>query len=237
MGHLITERRLWLLAGFAALVLGLALNTIFLAMRWGAGGQAPLASLYDVLLVLAAGVALFAAAAEFRRKAAGTGLFAGTAALLLLGYASTLDPAAQPLAPVLRSNILVFHVGAYIAGYAACALACGAAVAYLLAPADRKAGLERLMHGFVLFAFPFLTAGMSLGMLWADRAWGRYWGWDPKESWSLIVWLISGYSVHLRLRGSRGGRRAAWLSIAGFAAILFTLFGVNVFCTGLHSYR
>lgn len=237
-GALFTGKRRAFRFAFPALMLGLTLNVAMMLQRWVASGHVPFATLYDVLLALTAGIVLLSALVGYRRDTVAAGLFAGISALLLLGYASTLDAAVRPLVPALRSNILAFHVGSYLMGYAACTMAFATAVAYLWRCGKPGAPvLERLTHRCILFAFPFLTVGMSLGMVWANNAWGRYWGWDPKESWSLIAWLIYAYYVHMRLTENRGGRGMAWLSVAGFAAILFTLFGVNLFCDGLHSYR
>jgi ABC-type transport system involved in cytochrome c biogenesis permease subunit len=241
-GALSLGKKVFARFAFLALAAGCAMNILMIRDRWVSLGHAPLVSLYDIMLVLASGITLLSAVIEYRRKIAAAGLFAGVTALLLLGYASTLDAGIRPLVPALRSNILVFHVGAYLIGYAACALAFAASAAYLLACRNpdlgfRAAVFARLARGCILFAFPFLTAGISLGMVWANSAWGRYWGWDPKESWSLITWLIYGYCVHMLLLREGGGRRTAWLSIAGFSAILFTLLGVNTFLSGLHSYR
>jgi cytochrome c-type biogenesis protein CcsB len=242
LGSLVWRKERAARYSFIPLSTGLTLNLIIIGQRWVAGGHAPLASLYDVLLALAAMIVLFSLAIGYRLKILSAGLFAAGFALLLSCYASSLDDGIRPLLPALRSNLLVFHVATYILGYAACAVAFAAAAVYLgisrrsafAALADK---LEGLMHSCVLFAFPFLTLGMSSGMVWADIAWGRYWGWDPKEAWSLIAWLIYGYYVHMRLLGAWGGRRAAYLSVAGFGAILFTLFGVNLLMSGLHSYR
>lgn len=239
---LISGSRIIARLSFAALAAGLVLNIAALAARWTTPGHAPLAGLPDVLPALAAAIAGLAAAAEYRRNTGIPGLFAGIASALLVGYAAALDGPAAPLVPALRSNLLVFHVGAYIVGYAACAVAFATGSAYLAVcgrpHCSRQAAvLERLTGGFILFGFPFLTAGMSLGMVWAEIAWGRYWGWDPKESWSLIAWLIYGYGIHMRLLRGWAGRKTALLSVAGFAAVLFTLFGVNFLLGGLHSYR
>ena len=91
------------------------------------------------------------------------------------------------------------------------------------------------MYRSVLMGFPMLTVGIITGAAWADYAWGSYWSWDPKETWSLITWLVYSAFLHARLaRGWQGGRTAV-LSVVGFAAVLFTYFGVN-YLPGLHSY-
>jgi cytochrome c-type biogenesis protein CcsB len=87
-----------------------------------------------------------------------------------------------------------------------------------------------------MFGFPFLGMGIITGAVWANEAWGRYWYWDPKETWSLITWLIYFVYIHLRfIRGWRGAK-LSWFSILGFFAMLFTFFGVSYILPGLHSY-
>jgi len=96
--------------------------------------------------------------------------------------------------------------------------------------------LDDLVYRAIVWGFPFLTAGIITGAAWANYAWGTYWSWDPKETWSLIVWLV--YAVYLHARITRGwhGKRAAILSIVGFGATLFCYLGVNLLLSGLHSY-
>ena len=95
--------------------------------------------------------------------------------------------------------------------------------------------LEELNHQLVMFGFLFLSAGIITGAVWANSAWGRYWGWDPKETWSLITWFVYATLLHARMVRGWRGRRIAYLSIGGFAAVMFTYFGVN-YLPGLHSY-
>ncbi|MDD3993204.1 MAG: c-type cytochrome biogenesis protein CcsB [Desulfobacterales bacterium] len=95
--------------------------------------------------------------------------------------------------------------------------------------------MDLLTHQTVMFGFVFLSAGIITGSIWANSAWGRYWGWDPKETWSLITWFVYATLLHARLMRGWQGRRIAYLSILGFVAVLFTYFGVNLL-PGLHSY-
>jgi cytochrome c-type biogenesis protein CcsB len=96
--------------------------------------------------------------------------------------------------------------------------------------------LDEFSYRIIGMGFPMLSLGIITGAAWANSAWGTYWSWDPKETWSFIVWYI--YAAYLHARITRGwkGRKAAWLSIAGFAATLFCYLGVNLFLSGLHSY-
>jgi cytochrome c-type biogenesis protein CcsB len=98
-----------------------------------------------------------------------------------------------------------------------------------------SAVMDELIYQLIMFGFLFLTVGIITGAVWANSAWGRYWGWDPKETWSLITWFIYATLLHAKLMRGWHGRRIAYLSLIGFAAVLFTYFGVNLL-PGLHSY-
>ncbi|MEE9119357.1 MAG: cytochrome c biogenesis protein CcsA, partial [Calditrichia bacterium] len=106
---------------------------------------------------------------------------------------------------------------------------------YLLAHFPGTSVLDELNHQLIMFGFLFLTTGIITGAVWANSAWGRYWGWDPKETWSLITWFIYATLLHARMMRGWHGKRIAYLSIIGFADVLFTYFGVN-YLPGLHSY-
>jgi cytochrome c-type biogenesis protein CcsB len=96
--------------------------------------------------------------------------------------------------------------------------------------------LEELAHRTTAFAFPIWTFGIIAGAIWGQAAWGRYWGWDPKETWSFIVWVLYAAYLHARATAGWRGRRAAWISAIGVAAIAFNVYAVNLWLAGLHSY-
>ena len=169
---------------------------------------------------------------------------------LAMAYASlspNISDRIQPLLPALKSNWLIAHVVACFIGYAAFAIAFGLSIMYLIKEKDAQGNsrllerfpktvvLDELNHQMVMFGFLFLSVGIITGAVWANSAWGRYWGWDPKETWSLITWFIYATLLHARLTRGWHGRRIAFLSVAGFAAVMFTYFGVNLL-PGLHSY-
>ncbi|HHL39128.1 MAG TPA: c-type cytochrome biogenesis protein CcsB [Deltaproteobacteria bacterium] len=144
---------------------------------------------------------------------------------------------------------LDFHVFTTFIGYAAFAISFGLSVMYLVKSRFEKRGrnflldifpdtnmLDELAYRTIAWGFPFLAVGIVSGAIWADYAWGTYWSWDPKETWSLITWFI--YAAYLHARVTRGwrGRKAAWLSIAGFAAVVFLYWGVSFVLPGLHAY-
>lgn len=171
-------------------------------------------------------------------------------AFLSIAYAS-LSPAIsdriQPLLPALKSNWLIAHVITCFIGYAAFAIAFALSAMYVYKTSGPETAesirskipdpivLDQLNHQMVMLGFLFLTAGIITGAVWANSAWGRYWGWDPKETWSLITWLIYATLLHARLMRGWRGKRVAIFSIIGFGAVLFTYFGVNLL-PGLHSY-
>ncbi len=96
--------------------------------------------------------------------------------------------------------------------------------------------LDDLNYQSLTYGFPLLTLGIITGAIWAEYAWGRYWNWDPKETWSLITWLLYAALLHQRLTVGWRGRKAAIMAIAGFFAVLFTFLGVNLLLPGLHTY-
>jgi cytochrome c-type biogenesis protein CcsB len=152
----------------------------------------------------------------------------------------------KPLVPALQSNrILGLHVTTMMLAYSALSISFGASILYLV-QADVSGrrhtrlpdaeSLGEVAYWSVLVGFPLLTLGIALGAYWANNAWGRYWGWDPKETSALLTWFV--YAGYLHARGLRGweGKRAAYLLLAGYAAVLFTYFAVNFLISGLHSY-
>ena len=148
--------------------------------------------------------------------------------------------------PALKSNWLIGHVITCFLGYAGFAVAFGFSIMYIVKPEDRDdnglfsrlpplAVIDELTYQMVMFGFLFLTIGIITGAVWANSAWGTYWSWDPKETWSLVTWLVYAMLLHLRMMRGWHGKKIAWVSILGFMAVLFTYFGVNLL-PGLHSY-
>lgn len=164
-------------------------------------------------------------------------------ALFLIGYAATLPSNIEPLVPALNNApLLTIHVAMAMISYGIFATSFAAAVGYLVqGTGDRYAWLpshrvlDAVAHRAVIIGFPIFATMIILGSYWASIAWGRYWGWDPKETSALVTWLI--YAVYLHARNQRGwaGRPAALILVIGFGAILFTFFG-NLYFSGLHAY-
>ena len=158
------------------------------------------------------------------------------------------EMAIQAIPPALKSYWLVFHVITAILAYGAFAVSFGLGLMYILKTYYEEnvlkvelrlppaMVLDELSYKIIIFGFSFLTLVIITGAIWANYAWGTYWSWDPKETWSLITWIIYAGYLHARLMLEWRGKRAAWLAILGFVAILFTFFGVNYLLPGLHSY-
>ena len=224
-------------------------NTAGILMRWVESyqmgiGHAPLSNLYESLVFFAWSIALLYIFIEWKYKNRVFGTLSTALACGVMAYASLKPDQIQPLIPALKSNWLIAHVFTCFIGYASFAIAFGISLLYLLRRFGGPAMLERLpadslldelTHQLVMFGFIFLSAGIITGSVWANSAWGRYWGWDPKETWSLITWFVYAGLLHARFMRGWQGTRIAVLSIVGFLAVLFTYFGVN-YLPGLHSY-
>jgi len=232
------------LAAYGTLIAWLALAFISasLVFRTIAVGHGPFANMYEFSIAFAWGILLMYAYFERRYHQRVLGLVALPVALALMLYATTIPSTADPLVPALQNNLLLtVHVAVAIVAYGTFSVAFAAAILFLVQPAEGRRGLPRpelldeISYKAVIIGFPFLTLTIVLGAVWADVAWGSYWSWDPKETASLVTWLIYGAYLHARVvRGWRGSR-SAWLLVLGFGATLFTYFG-NLFFGGLHSY-
>jgi cytochrome c-type biogenesis protein CcsB len=233
-------------------MLGVAGNVAGFALRWAESyrlgiGHVPLSNLYESLVFFALSISVIYLIVEHNYGQRTLGAFAMPLAFLAMAYASLSSNTGdriQPLLPALKSNWLIAHVVTCFIGYAAFAIAFGLSLMYMLkkesagrllsAIPDRRV-LDGLTQQMVMFGFLFLSAGIITGAVWANSAWGRYWGWDPKETWSLITWLIYAILLHARFIRGWQGRHIAIFSVVGFMAVLFTYFGVNLL-PGLHSY-
>ncbi|QEM67400.1 c-type cytochrome biogenesis protein CcsB [Geobacter sp. FeAm09] len=237
---------------------GFAVQTLAIAMRWKESydmgyGHAPLSNLYESVVFFSWTIILIYMFIEMKYKYRIVGAFVVPFALLGMAWAQLgMRSGIEPLVPALQSNWLLYHVVTCFLGYAAFAVACGISIMYLVKAKSEESGggaagglmgmfppirvLDDLNYRAIMIGFPLLTLGIITGAAWANYAWGTYWSWDPKETWSLIVWFV--YAAFLHARFTRGwvGKRAAWLSIIGFAATIFCYLGVNLFLSGLHSY-
>jgi len=250
-----------LVATLSSLV-GFLIQTTALGLRWyesyqvlGVDGRAPLTNLYESVVFFAWSILLIYLLMDWKYKQRTIGAFVLPIALFSMLWAQmSLNSAIDPLVPALQSNWLTYHVITCFLGYAGFAFAFGVSIMYLLKigkeekhQGDEPMGgilgmfpptkvLDDMNYKAIMIGFPLLTLGIVTGAAWAYYAWGTYWSWDPKETWSLIVWFLYAAFIHARFTRGWVGRRAAWLSVIGFAATLFCYLGVNLVLSGLHSY-
>jgi cytochrome c-type biogenesis protein CcsB len=186
------------------------------------------------------------------------GAFVMLPVVLYLGLAATkLYTAAGPLVPALNSYWIKIHVAAAVTASGAFLLSGVVALLYLIksrydeALAVRRSPrfpvslgaqlpdatvLDRVSYVIIAFAFPVWTFAIIAGAIWAEAAWGRYWGWDPKETWSFITWVLYAGYLHARATAGWKGRKAAWVAVAAASALIIDYYVVNIFVVGLHSY-
>ncbi|MBP7707133.1 MAG: cytochrome c biogenesis protein CcsA [Candidatus Aminicenantes bacterium] len=237
---LFARREKWAKAAFVLAVAGFAGHTAALVIRTFASGHAPFTNMYESLSFLSwsvvLAVILFGRTPRVPRLAPYLMLIA--VALVALASSPLMPKDATPLVPALQSYWLWLHVSVTLLGEAFFAVAFVAALLYLFAEeGEKRDRLDALAYRAVAVGFPLFTlGGLVFGMVWAYRAWGRYWGWDPKEVWSLITWFVFALYLHTRIVMGWKGKRSAWIAIIGFLAALFTYFGVNYILSGLHSY-
>ena len=231
-------------------------HTSALILRWVESyklgvGHAPLSNLYESLIFFSWTVILLYLIVEWKTKNKSLGVFVLPLAFLAMAYASyhpDISSRIQPLIPALKSNWLIAHVITCFVGYAAFALSFALSIMYLIKAGQAgnsknlfilltpvKTALDELNYQMVAIGFLMLTLGIITGSVWAHSAWGSYWSWDPKETWSLITWLVYASILHSRMMAGWRGKKIAWLCVLGFCCVLFTYFGVN-YLAGLHTY-
>jgi cytochrome c-type biogenesis protein CcsB len=238
--------------GYALVIIGWVVHLTALVLRGLAAGRVPWANLYEFAMTGTAimiGVFIFI---QFYRDVKFLGAYITGVVVLLLGLASVnFYVAVTPLPPALQSAWLVIHVFVATLGTGFFAVGGGLSIAQLL-QTRREAGgltrapflatlpmaevLENIAYRVVVVGFAFWTFTLMAGAIWAERAWGRYWGWDTKEVWTFIIWVTFAGYIHARATRGWRGSRSAWLAIIGFSAVLFNYTVVNLFFKGLHSY-
>lgn len=229
---------------------GLVGHTVALVTRTVTAGHVPFTNMYEFTSSFAWGITLVYLGAERMFKNKTMGAFVMPVAMILIGVASVLPKNVEPLVPALQSYWLQIHVTTAIISYGAFAVAFGLSIMYLLAERGRRVNptgfaatrlpepvkLDMWSYRTISLGFPFMTLVILTGAIWAEKAWGQYWSWDPKETWSLITWFIYAVYLHARITYGWQGKRSAWMSFLGFLAVLFTYFGVNYLLSGMHSY-
>ncbi|MHB8231768.1 MAG: c-type cytochrome biogenesis protein CcsB [bacterium] len=251
-------------ASFAVLIAAFLIQTSAFVIRWIYAYKIgidtpPLVDLYDSMVffayVIIFGFILIRIFYDFDVL----GFIITIVAALALTFASfsPLAPSkVEPTIPALQSYWLIYHIMTLFVSYGAFGASFGLGILYLIksgkenkSGADNKkrrggfvsllpppAIIEEAIYKIVVFGLVFLTAGIVIGAAWADSAWGGFWSWDPKETWSLITWLTYILFVHARFTKGWGGKKIAWIAIIGFAVVIFCYLGVDLIIPGLHSY-
>jgi len=234
------EREKWAKTGLVLAAAGLLVHTGALILRTVASGHAPFTNMYESLSFLAWASALTVVVLELKLRIRRVAPFVMLIAVGLVALASSplMPKDATPLVPALQSYWLWLHVSVTLLGEAFFSVAFVASLLYLLAGTEeKKQKMDAISYRAVAVGFPLFTlGGLIFGMVWAYKAWGTYWSWDPKEVWSLITWFVFALYLHTRIVMGWKGKRSAIIAVIGFLAALFTYFGVNYLLAGLHSY-
>ncbi len=241
--------------GLALVVLGLGLAVASLVLRGLSAHRAPWGNMYEFTSLMCAITVLCWLVVLRRQALRPLSVFVLVPVVILMFLAGTvLYARSAPVVPALRSYWLVIHVSVISAATGVMLVSGVASLLFLLRRGQvegaetgsalgrfaqrlpTSSGLDRVAYRTAIVGFPLFTAGVILGAIWAEAAWGRFWGWDPKETTAFIAWVL--YAAYLHARATAGWRntRAAWINVAGLLAMLFNLFFINMVVSGLHSY-
>jgi len=243
MGHFVPSKRA-LRAGVIMLWAATIFHILALTLRAIFAERAMASNTFEYIIMTTVMTSIAGLVMMLRKKEV---IYATIAASLVgIAHAATsLSPLwdrISPLAPVLQSKWLKYHVSSAAPAYGVLYLACGISIVFIILRGKGSpkltANLSNANFKLIRLGFFLLTIGIITGATWADKAWGRYWGWDPKESWSLVAWCIYCAFLHLGFSASGKSRHIllAVIAIVGFIAVLFTFIGVNYILSGLHSY-
>ncbi len=247
----------WVRAAMALSATGVLAHAVAVTTRGLAVHRAPWGNMYEFVTALTCFAAIFFLGVMIRYRAWALGVFVMGAVVLALGLTETLifTPAGD-LVPALQSYWLSIHVTAMTVATGVFFVSAVLGLVYLavdrynrrVAAGKSQGGngiiarlpsleqLDRLAYRTTVFGFPIWTFGVIAGAIWADQAWGRYWGWDPVETWAFITWVIYAAFLHARATAGWRGRRAHYVQLLGFVSLAFNILVVQVFVTGLHSY-
>ena len=225
----------------------LILHTAALVLRGIAAGRLPMTNQYEFSTSFAWALCLVSLIFIRKYRFPVLGAFSSPLILLMIGYAALQNREVRELMPSLRSSGLAFHVSTAIIAYGSFGVSAALSAIFLMRgklkengfldqhiPTENK--LDLIAYRSVCLGLLFLTLTIITGAIWAERAWGSYWSWDPKETWSLVTWIIYAVYLHLRLRRGWKGKAAAIFAVIGFVCVIFTYIGVNTFLPGIHSY-
>ena len=226
---------------------GLIIHTAAIVLRGIAAGRLPLTNQYEFATAFAWGLSLVSLVFILKFKFPVLGAFSAPVTFLIIGYAAMQSKKIHELMPALQSGWLGFHVSTAIIAYGAFGVSAVIAVIFLLRDKMKDKGfldrhipnkekLDMISYRSAALGILFLTFTIITGAIWAERAWGSYWSWDPKETWSLVTWIVYAVYLHLRVRRGWRGRSAAIFAVVGFVCVIFTYIGVNTLLPGVHSY-
>ena len=226
---------------------GFVLHTAALIYRGIGAGRLPMTNQYEFATSFAWGICLVSLIFILKFHFPVLGTFASPVMFLIIGYAAMQSKDVHELMPALKSNWLGFHVSTAIIAYGSFGVSFVLALIFLLREKISKGGfldrhipdkekLDLISYRSIALGLLFLTFTIITGAIWAERAWGSYWSWDPKETWSLITWIVYAIYLHLRIRKGYEGKAAAIFAAIGFVCVMFTYIGVNTFLPGIHSY-
>jgi cytochrome c-type biogenesis protein CcsB len=236
--------------GRMLLLVGVLLHAAGFVARYFVAGYTPITNLFESLSFFAMAIVAVFLVIEQRYNLRVLGSFIAPLGFVFSVFSAFQSGEVARLAPALNSYWLPVHAILLFIGDAVFAVAFGAGIMYLLQEKEVKKKrmgaifkrlpsldvLDDINYRCLTVGFPLLTLGIITGSIWAEYAWGSYWSWDPKETWSLITWLLYAALLHGRLTVGWRGRKAAILAIIGFCAVVFTFLGVNLLLPGLHSY-
>jgi len=233
------------------IIAGFLTHCAAVGARYLAAGYPPVTNLHEALSFFSLAIVGLFIYFEMRYKLHILGSFVIPVALVMMIAALGFPSRIGELNPALQSRWLAAHTIFAFAGYAAFTVSFGTAIMYLIQQRflkQKKFGdlyrklpaldlLDDISYRCLTYGFPLLTVAIMTGAIWAETAWGTYWSWDPKETWSLITWFVYAALLHGRLTTGWRGKKAAILSIIGFCMLLFTFLGVNLFLPSLHGYN
>jgi cytochrome c-type biogenesis protein CcsB len=247
----------WVRIAVTLSAIGILAHLVAVVTRGFAVHRAPWGNMYEFVTALTCVAAIFFVYVMIRYRAWALGVFVMGAVVLALGLAETvIYTAAGPLVPALQSYWLSIHVTAMTLATGIFFVAAVLGIMYLVAdwyrarvaagkaepgnglleriPASSQ--LDKLTYRTVIFGFPVWTFGVIAGAIWADQAWGRYWGWDPVETWAFITWVLYAAYLHARATAGWRGRRGHYIQLLGFVSLILNMLVVQIFITGMHSY-
>jgi cytochrome c-type biogenesis protein CcsB len=249
IAYILKPGRFWGRASLWVALTGFLCHVAYFALRWTEAGRIPITGFFEAANFLGMGIIFVFVIMEFRYKIAALGSFMLPLVVVLMIPVLFISGSIKEINPLLKSGWLGVHTSLAVLGDAAFAFACIVSIMYLIQERQVKAKhlgaifhrlpsldiMDTLGYRALTIGWPLFTLGMITGSIWANSAWGTYWHWDPKETWSLITWVIYLALLHLRTIGWRG-RKMAVLSIAGFVFVLISFFVVSRVNIGRHTF-